>query len=83
MQSDAIQTLSELPVGSDCVVDDIDSAPEICQRLREIGFSKDTVVRTVVKNSSRLICEVRNTRIGLHRRVAQKILIRTRPTTAR
>jgi Fe2+ transport system protein FeoA len=59
----------------ECTIQDIQSHPETCQRLREIGFNKDTAVRTVVMNSSQLICEVHNTRIGLHRRIADEIVI--------
>ena len=67
--------LSDLPLGMECTIQDIQSHPETCQRLREIGFNKDTAVRTVVMNSSQLICEVHNTRIGLHRRIADEIVI--------
>ena len=67
--------LSDLPLGMECTIQDIQSHPETCQRLREIGFNKDTAVRTIVMNSSQLICEVHNTRIGLHRRIADEIVI--------
>jgi Fe2+ transport system protein FeoA len=67
--------LSDLPLGMECTIQDIQSHPETCQRLREIGFNKDTAVRTVVMNSSQLICEIHNTRIGLHRRIADEIVI--------
>ena len=67
--------LSDLPLGVECTIQDIQSHPETCQRLREIGFNKHTAVRTVVMNSSQLICEIHNTRIGLHRRIADEIVI--------
>jgi Fe2+ transport system protein FeoA len=67
--------LSDLPLGTECTIQDILSRPETCQRLREIGFNKHTAVRTVVMNSSQLICEVHNARIGLHRRIANEIVI--------
>ena len=67
--------LSELPIGVHSTIQDIRSHPETCQRLREIGFNKHTFIRTVVINSSQLICEVHNTRIGLHRRIANEIVI--------
>ena len=67
--------LSDLPLGVQCTIQDIRSHPETRQRLREIGFNKHTSVRTVVMNSSQLICEVHNTRIGLHRRIANEIVI--------
>ena len=67
--------LSDLPLGIPCTIQDIRSHPETRQRLREIGFNEHTSVRTVVMNSSQLICEVHNTRIGLHRRIADEIVI--------
>jgi Fe2+ transport system protein FeoA len=68
--------LSEIPVGTDCTVHDIQSQPETRQRLREIGFNENAVIRMVAKNSSQLICEVHNTRIGMHRRIANDIVIK-------
>jgi Fe2+ transport system protein FeoA len=67
--------LSNAPLGVKYTIRDIQSNPETCQRLREIGFNKHTAVRTVVLNSSQLICEIHNTRIGLHRRIANEIVI--------
>ena len=42
-----------------------------CERSDSINIH----LRTVVMNSSQLICEVHNTRIGLHRRIANEIII--------
>ncbi len=67
--------LADVPLGMACTIQDIQSRPETRQRLREIGFNKNTTVRTVVLNSSQLICELHNTRIGLHRRIADEIVI--------
>ncbi len=75
MNDSDVQPLSEAPVGSECMIREICSAPETRQRLREIGFSENTVIRPVVRNSSQLICEVNSTRIGLHVRIARTILI--------
>jgi Fe2+ transport system protein FeoA len=70
-----IRPLSEAPLGAECMIREICASPETRQRLREIGFSENIVVRTVVRNTSQLICELHATRIGLHRRVAETILI--------
>jgi Fe2+ transport system protein FeoA len=67
--------LSDVPLGMQCIIRDIHSHPETCQRLREIGFNKHTNIRTLVLNSSQFICEVNNTRIGMHRRIANEIII--------
>ncbi|MFZ1977111.1 MAG: FeoA domain-containing protein [Bacteroidota bacterium] len=75
--------LSNAPLGVKCMIRDIQSNPETSQRLREIGFNKHTAVRTVVLNSSQLICEIHNTRIGLHRRIANEIVIELAETHLR
>ncbi len=69
------KNLSEIPNGELFLIRGIRSHPETQQRLRELGFNEHAIVRTIVKNSSRLICEVQNTRIGIHRRVAKDILV--------
>ncbi len=69
------KNLSEIPNGESFLIQEIQSNPETRQRLRELGFSEHAVIRTIVNTSSRLICEVQNTRIGIRRRVAKDILV--------
>lgn len=69
------KSLSEIHSGELFLIQAIQSHPETRQRLRELGFSEQAVIRTIVNTSSRLICEVQNTRIGIHRRVAKDILV--------
>jgi Fe2+ transport system protein FeoA len=75
MNSRTLKKLSEVSIGSRCTIHSLNAHPETCQRLREIGFNKHTSIRTVVMNSSQLICEIHNTRIGLQRRIANEIVI--------
>jgi len=65
--------LSEMPLGHRCAIDSLHAHPETCQRLRAMGFHERTLIRTVVKTHSQIICEIHNTRIGLHKRIAQTI----------
>lgn len=67
--------LTEIPQGAEFFIQEIQSHPEACQRLRELGFCENAVIKTVVRGSSQLICEVCNTRIGLHHSVAKKIIV--------
>lgn len=47
--------------------------PEVRQRLLELGFRENAVLRNVMKGYGNLICEVGNTRIGLDDEVAGNI----------
>jgi Fe2+ transport system protein FeoA len=56
--------------------------PEISDRLREIGFCEDRIVKLLTSHSN-IICLVCNTRLALSEQVAQNILVEpvlTRPT---
>jgi Fe2+ transport system protein FeoA len=71
----AMKRLSEIALGIRCTIQSFSARPETCQRLREMGFHERTIVRTVVKTRSQIICELHNTRIGLHNRIANSILV--------
>jgi Fe2+ transport system protein FeoA len=75
MKTEQEEKLSEVSPGVQYTIQHLNAKPETCQRLREIGFHEQTAVRTVVKNSSQIICEVQNTRIGLHNRIAKDIFV--------
>ena len=72
---DSSKKLSEIPTGKYFLIQEIQSHPDTCQRLKELGFCENAVVRTVINGSSQLICEVCNTRIGLHHNVAKDIIV--------
>jgi len=67
--------LSSVAAGSKFRIKKIKLPPETNQRLRELGFNEDAVVRTILKNSSRLICEINNTRVGIHKDIADDIIV--------
>jgi Fe2+ transport system protein FeoA len=52
--------------------------PAVTQRLREIGFGEQQVVRLLVRQSN-LICQVCNTRLALSSHLAQMILVEPLP----
>jgi len=72
---DELQSLSEAPIDETCVIRELNARPETSQRLRELGMSEMVAVRPVVKNRTQMICEVHNTRIGLRRRIARRIVV--------
>ena len=68
-------TLSETPVGRFVQIREILSEPDICHRLRELGFCENAIIRLVVNGEGNLICEVCNTRVGLNQSIAQDIIV--------
>jgi ferrous iron transport protein A len=67
--------LSNAPVGKRLSIRQINSRPEVCVRLRELGFCEKAIVRCISRNSVCLICEICNTRIGLDTGVASNIFV--------
>ncbi len=70
-----MRTLAEIPAGSTVTVSHLDSHPDTCNRLREIGFCENAEIRCVSNKSSQLICEVCNTRVGLNYSTANAIIV--------
>ena len=69
-------SLSNAPLGKRLSVKHLWNAqPEICIRLRELGFCENATIRCVSRNTACLICEVCNTRIGLNANVARNIYV--------
>ncbi len=69
------KTLSEIPVGRFVQIRELLSEPDVCHRLREMGFCENAIVRLVVNEEGNLICEVCNTRVGLNHSIAQDIIV--------
>jgi Fe2+ transport system protein FeoA len=68
-------TLSEAPLGTSVRIHSLRAQPEVSQRLRELGLCEHAVVCCVMKGHGNIICAIRNTRIGLDRRLASTILV--------
>lgn len=68
-------TLAEAPVGMFVRIHMLQSSPPVCQRLRELGFCENAVIRCMVNNEGSLICQVCNSRVGLTREIARDILV--------
>jgi len=68
-------SLFNAPVGKQLCVQRLGLAPNVCTRLREMGFCENTVVRCISRNGVCLICEVRNTRVGFNAALAEDILV--------
>ncbi len=68
-------SLLDAPIGNPLYVRQLTSNPEVCVRLRELGFCENALIRCLSRNDVCLICEVCNTRIGLNSAIAGKILV--------
>ncbi|HLP15672.1 MAG TPA: FeoA family protein [Bacteroidota bacterium] len=67
--------LKDVPEGTTVRVRQLRAQPELGSRLRELGFCEDALVRCVINGSHQMICEVGNTRIGMHHSIARSILV--------
>ena len=66
--------LTELPNGTAARVRELSGKPDLCQRLREIGFCESAVIEKV-SGERTLLCQVCGTRIALSDRAAQHIVV--------
>ena len=60
------------------------AAPELQERLRDIGFCEDQVIR-LITSQTRFICQVCNARLAISEQLAQLILVEpvSQPVLAR
>lgn len=69
--------LSDAPVGTRVRIRRLSTSPELSRRLRELGLGEHAVISCVLKGHGNIICAVQNTRIGIDRRLASKIVVST------
>ncbi len=67
--------LSEVPVGKRVRIRRLSTGPDLSRRLREIGLGEHALVSCVLRAHGNIICAVHNTRIGIDRRLASKIVV--------
>ena len=67
--------LTDIPVGQRVRIAQLNSHPETCNRLRELGFCENAIIRCVNNGNGNIICEVCNTRVGLNQLVASAIVV--------
>ena len=67
--------LTEVPVGQRVRIAQLNSHPDTCNRLRELGFCENTIIRCLNNGNGNIVCEVCNTRIGLNKLVASSIFV--------
>ena len=73
--------LSRVKAGVAVRVKQLCAAPELAERLREIGFCEDNIVRLLTSRYN-IICMVCNTRLALSEQSACNILVEPIPDRA-
>jgi Fe2+ transport system protein FeoA len=66
--------LSSVRPGSSVRVLKLDGQPDLCHRLREMGFTENSVVRCLQSGPS-CICQIQHARVGLSGQLAGQILV--------
>lgn len=66
--------LSRVRPGATVCIKHLSTAPELKQRLRELGFIEEQTIKVVACESS-FICQVCNARLGISSRLADSILV--------
>ena len=66
--------LSHVKAGTVVCIKQLDAAPEVRDRLREMGFGEKQIVKLLSRQSS-LICQVCNARLGISEELANTILV--------
>ncbi len=67
-------TLSAVRPGSAVRVLKLEGQPEICRRLREMGFCENSVVRCVQAGAC-CVCQIQHARVGLSSQLARQIVV--------
>jgi Fe2+ transport system protein FeoA len=70
--------LSQVRAGTCVRIKQLTAAPDLCQRLREMGFNEEQRIKCVLKNGS-VVCQVCNVRLGLSVELADSIWVEPVP----
>lgn len=66
--------LNHVRAGEVVCIKQLTGAPEVSNRLREMGFCEDQRIRLVSRHSN-YICQVCNARLGISEQLAQTIMV--------
>lgn len=66
--------LNRVRAGTTVIVRRLTAAPDVNQRLREMGFGEEQRVKVITLQSN-LLCQVCNSRLGLSAKLAECILV--------
>ena len=66
--------MSHVQPGTTVCIKQLSAAPELTERLRELGFCEQQKIKLVSRNSN-YICQVCNARLGISEKVARAIIV--------
>jgi len=72
--------LSQVKAGATVRIKQLVASPETAQRLREIGFCEEQIIKLLTAQAN-IICQVCNARLGIGSRLAETILVEPLPLT--
>jgi Fe2+ transport system protein FeoA len=70
--------LSHIEAGRTVCIKEITAAPDVSNRLREMGLGEEQHVR-LVSHASNIICQVCNARLGISKQLAEQIIVQRMP----
>ena len=70
--------LSSVRTGVDVRIKQLSAPAEVTHRLREMGFCEEHKIKLLSRQTS-LICQVCNARLGISKRLAERILVEQIP----
>jgi Fe2+ transport system protein FeoA len=70
--------LSRIKTGHMVCIKELAAAPEVQDRLREMGLGEQQKVKLLSRESN-IICQVCNARLGISKRLAEAILVEALP----
>jgi Fe2+ transport system protein FeoA len=68
--------LSRVRAGEVVCIKELTAAPEVTNRLREMGLCEDRKIKLLARHAN-LICQVCNARLGISQKLADSILVET------
>jgi ferrous iron transport protein A len=73
--------LSRVAVGAVVCIRHLTTAPEVTDRLRELGFCEEQRIKLLTRRSN-FICQVCNARLAISEKLADSIMVEAVPATA-
>ncbi|NLH73776.1 MAG: ferrous iron transport protein A [Verrucomicrobia bacterium] len=70
----AVCPLSRVAPGSLVRIKELQAAPELCRRLREMGLREEQQIRILLQDRN-VVCRVCNVRLGLSAKLADTIMV--------
>ena len=71
--------LSDVEAGCTVCIKQLTANPDVTHRLREMGLGEEQQIR-LVSHATSIICQVCNARLGISKKLAEKIMVQRMPS---